>query len=105
MHEKTRDHHAMHFRGAVDQARLAGVAVHPLERRVLAVSTVVCRASAACTLAMEISLRAKSPVSSFQAAFMVRRRPISICMAAVPSSNWIDSRSASLTPKPLRSRA
>src|SRR3546814_8121757 len=36
--ESAGQHHLVHLRGAVDEACLAGVAVHPLQRRVLGVT-------------------------------------------------------------------
>ena len=66
------------------------------------------RRRAACrrpaSFAIDTSLRAKSPWSSFQAACMVRRRPISMSCATLPSISFTDSRSARRMPKPSRCR-
>src|SRR3546814_21016211 len=68
----------------------------------MAVSTDCCKVLATTTLAMETSLRAKSPWSSFQAACMVSKRPVWMAMAASPNSHCTPSLSASLTPKDSR---
>src|SRR5271166_3730183 len=38
LRHETREHHVVHFRGAVDEARLAGVAVDPFENGILRVA-------------------------------------------------------------------
>ena len=106
VHQKPREHHRC---GPPTRRRRAGPAARsgrstrapcPSSSRAhrkaaVAVSAACCSASATTTFAIETSLRAKSPASSLRAARIVSSRPISICIAAEPSSALTLSRSAS----------
>jgi hypothetical protein len=67
------------------------------------VSTAWCSVSATCTFAIDNSLRAIAPASSFDAACITSSRPMRTRIAASPISSCTDSRSPSRLPPLSRS--